>query len=280
MKQAWLHRAKLRRELAAENSALGGAGGTAMHHFIDIKSKALSAVWHVLEVRELAEDSGTVQVVAALEKSIHSFRVLVPRRVIVEVDVSTSWSHPDAVELFNRVLPRHRPAGRLYEVEIPSGVEGERRLNELGMTEGVCNIYEAHVSRVDKFIEVVGCCTTVKTSLHLKNARGRPAAQRDVFSLDELDGGATGTYLNGGQDRSAFVFHATADTRGVLAFVDRQRHTALVVVVQPSAAARPVINWEGHRRFGIFFSRRCATPVAEHEAGVAAPRKAAEGARG
>lgn len=260
-RQTWLHRSKLRKEMAASlPDSLGHDGGELVasdllsastqggSHFIDLKSRALSSNWQVLEVRDAPEELGAVTAVVALGSSVHLLRVLVPRRVIVDVapdgcDETVRRLHEGSLEVANRILPRNQAAGRLFQVDVPPGVDGDRCLNELSITEGVRKIYESNISRVDSFIESVGCCASVRSQAHLLNSRRRPPAQRECFHTEEMDSTSTTGYLAKVAGRCAFVFHVSADTRGVVALVDEQTHTATVVFVQPAAAAKPSINW-------------------------------------
>ncbi|EPY40246.1 hypothetical protein AGDE_03682 [Angomonas deanei] len=252
----WLHRANLRRELAAvtdsgvaerQDTLLQSSGtNTLTSHFIDVKSRALHSMWQVLEVRELPEDEGMLQVVAVLERRLHTFRVHVPRTVVINAE------HGDVVlprgckkvELVNHILPRHATPGRIFQVELPSGAEGEKMLNELSVNESIRDIYEAHFSRTDRFIELAGCCLNVNSELHLRNARQRPPHLRDTFHLTELEmASSSGNYLNRLENRTAFIYQAAMDTRGVVAFVNRETNEALIVFVQPTGAARPALNF-------------------------------------
>ncbi|KAG5467022.1 hypothetical protein LSCM1_01201 [Leishmania martiniquensis] len=261
-KEEWLQRARLRKELALENNfskvVLGEEGGgvaslgpavahdvTGVNsHFIDLKSRALATVWNVLEVRENEESPGTLQVLAVLEHSLYSFRVQVGRTVIVDVDPTLHLEPHDAAEVSGRVLPRRATAGRLYEVEIPPGEEGERRINELHVREGVRQIYEEHRSRVDKFVEQLGCCVSVDAVRHLRNARRRPPSQRELFSIDEMNMHSCTNYLGrGAAEREVFIFHAVTEQRGMIGVVYAQTHSAFVVFIQPAEAARPAVNW-------------------------------------
>ncbi|CBZ30989.1 DNA polymerase epsilon catalytic subunit,putative [Leishmania mexicana MHOM/GT/2001/U1103] len=263
-KDAWLQRARLRRELALENGlsevALGGenSGAAAFglattpdvagmnSHFIDLKSRALATVWNVLEVRENEESPGTVQVLAALEHSLYSFRVQVRRTVLVDADPALGLQAFDATEVSGRVLPRRAAAGRLYQIDVPPGEEGERCLNELQVMEGVRQIYEKHRTRVDTFVEQLGCCVSVDSARHLRNARRRPPSQRELFGIDEMNMHTYTNYLSrGAGDRAVFVFHAVTEQRGLIAAVYPQTSTAFVVFIQPAEAAKPVINWGG-----------------------------------
>ncbi|KAK7200869.1 DNA polymerase epsilon catalytic subunit [Novymonas esmeraldas] len=266
-KDAWLQRARLRKELALENglserhragdgggvsggealavapaAALGAAGVNS--HFIDLKSRALATVWNVLEVRESEEDPGTVHVLAALDHSLCSFRVEVRRTVVVDADPGLRLHAFGAAEVSARVLPRHVAAGRLHQVDLPPSDEGERRLNELRMTEGVRHIYEDHRSRVDTFVEQLGCCAAVDAVRHLRNVRRRPPSQRELFGLEEMEMHPHASYLaRGVADRAVFIFHAVTEQRGVVAVVSPQTASALAVFVQPAEAAKPVIPW-------------------------------------
>ncbi|KAI5689504.1 DNA polymerase family B [Leishmania braziliensis] len=261
-KDTWLQRARLRKELALENdlSEIGPGGedsGTVFSgvasapdvtgvnsHFIDLKSRALATVWNVLEVRENEESPGILQVLAALGHSLHSFRVQVRRTVIVDADPALSLEGLDAAEVSGRVLPRRAAAGRVYQVDVPPGEEGERRLNELHVMESVHQIYEEHRSRVDTFVEQLGCCVSVDSVRHLHNARRRPPSQREIFGIDEMNMHAHTNYLScGATGRAVFVFHAVTEQRGLIAVVSPQTNTALVVFIQPAEAAKPVINW-------------------------------------
>ncbi|KAG5492322.1 hypothetical protein GH5_01239 [Leishmania sp. Ghana 2012 LV757] len=261
-KDAWLQRARLRKELALENGlgevTLGGESGGAASlglaaesdvarvnsHFIDLKSRALATVWNVLEVRENEESPGTVQVLAALEHSLYSFRVQVRRTVIVDADPALRLQGFDAAEVSGRVLPRSAAAGRLYEVDIPPGEEGERRLNELHVMEGVRQIYEEHRSRVETFVEQLGCCVSVDAARHLRNARRRPPSQRELFGIDEMNMHSYTNYLSrGAAERVVFIFHAVREQRGLIAVVYAQTNAAFVVFIQPAEAARPTVNW-------------------------------------
>ncbi|CCW61375.1 unnamed protein product [Phytomonas sp. EM1] len=255
-KQAWVHRARLRKELmqqgdeAAAQFSLDTAQRTRMGHFIDLKSRALSTMWNVLEVREQPDDQDTVLVLAALGSILCTFRVQVPRRVIVDMDPRApplSYEDGSVVEVSNRILPRNRPRGRQYQVTLQPGPAGERRLNEISITEGVRQLYEAHITRVDHLIETLGCCADVDTALYLENAKTRPPSQRDVFRLEELTMSSSTRYLDKLMERVVFIFHVAADTRGVLAFVNPQSGVATVVFVQPAAAAPPSVNWTALR---------------------------------
>ncbi|KPA86530.1 putative DNA polymerase epsilon catalytic subunit [Leptomonas pyrrhocoris] len=266
-RDAWLQRARLRKELALENgfgdvSLDGEASGAAAtvvsglnSHFIDLKSRALATTWNVMEVRETDEDPGVVQVLAALDQNLYSFRVQVQRTVLVDVDPTLRLHGFEAVELNGRVLPRHVVAGRLYQVAITPGEEGERRLNELRMMEGVRQIYEQHRSRTELFIEQLGCCASVDAGRHLRNARRRPPSQREMFGLEEMEMNSYSNYLGRGvADRTVFIFQAvTEQQRGLIAVVYPQTSSALVVFIQPAEAPKPSINWttvceEGARR--------------------------------
>ncbi|KPI86504.1 putative DNA polymerase epsilon catalytic subunit [Leptomonas seymouri] len=265
-KSTWLQRARLRKELALENglndapwdSDASGAARVAAadaktadmtsginSHFIDLKSRALAAMWSVMEVRETGEDPGVVQVIAALEQNLYSFRVQVPRRVILDVDPALQLHGFEATELNGRVLPRHVTPGRVYQVTILPGEAGERQLNELRMMEGVRQIYEQHRSLKDVFIEQLGCCSSVDSDRHLRNARRRPPSQREIFGLEELEMNSFSNYLSRGvSDRTVFVFHAvTEQQRGLVAVVHPQTSSALVIFIQPAEAAKPAINW-------------------------------------
>lgn len=276
-KDTWLQRARLRKELALENGvsddALGGersgasgvtsgadarlhgavagisATGNASginSHFIDLKSRALASTWNIMELRETEEDPGVVQVLAALDQSLFSFRVQVQRTVVVDVDPGLRLYNFEATELNGRVLPRHIVAGRLYQVAVPPGEDGERRLNELRMLEGVRHIYEQHRSRSDVLMEQLGCCATVDAARHLRNARRRPPSQREMFGLEEMEATPFTNYLSRGlANRTVFVFQAVTEQqqRGLIAVVSPQTSSALVVFVQPAEAAKPSINW-------------------------------------
>lgn len=267
-RDTWLQRARLRKELALENGLSdaaadgevtdGGGDGAGVRakakagamsginsHFIDVKSRALATVWNVLEVRESEEDPGVVQVLAALDQNLYTFRVQVPRSVVVDVDPGLRLHGIEATEVSGRVLPRHVAAGRVYQVVLPPGEDGERRLNTLRMMEGVRQIYEQHRTRTDQFIEHLGCCATVDSGRHLHNARHRPPSQREMFALDEMEMNSHVNYLGRGvADRTVFVFQAvTEQQRGLLAVVYPQTNAALVVFIQPAEAAKPSINW-------------------------------------
>lgn len=291
-RDAWLQRARLRKELALENglgdeggdeaagpAASGTAGVAGVNsHFIDLKSRALAAVWNVLEVRASDESSpGTVQVLAALEHSLCTFRVQVPRTVVVDTDPRLRLSDFEATEVNGRVLPRHAAAGRVCEVSVPPGEEGERQLNALRMMEGVRHIYEAHRSLTETFVEQLGCCASVDAARHLRNARRRPPSKRELFALDEMEMNAYSNYLSRGvADRTVFIFHAVTEQRGLVAVVYPQTNTALVVFVQPAEAAKPVISWatlceESARRLN---ATRPPTPI-QVTAEVAVDQRAA-----
>ncbi|KAG5492856.1 hypothetical protein JKF63_01436 [Porcisia hertigi] len=261
-KDTWLQRARLRKELALENglgeitltAESSGAGSrgpatvssvTGMNsHFIDLKSRALATVWNVLEVRENEEIPGTVQVLAALEHSLCSFRVQMRRTVIVDSDPALRMEGFDAAEISGRVLPRHRVAGRIHQVDIPPGDEGERRLSDLRVLEGVRHIYEDHRSRVDIFVEQLGCCVSVDSARHLRNVRLRPPSKRELFDTDEMNMHPYTNYLSRGVvERSVFIFHVVTEQRGLIAVVYPQTNAAFVVFIQPAEAAKPVINW-------------------------------------
>jgi DNA polymerase epsilon subunit 1 len=263
-KDTWLQRARLRKELALEsglndvsldNTATAGATGLPKKpgevsaginsHFIDLKSRALSTMWNVIEVRETEEDPGVVQVLAALDQNLYSFRVQVQRNVVVDVDPTLRLREFEATELSGRVLPRHVAAGRVYQVPLPPGEDGERRLNALRMMEGVRQIYEHHLTRTNLFIEQLGCCVSVDSGRHLRNARRRPPSQREVFGIDEMEMNSYSNYLGRGvADRSVFVFQAaTEQQRGLIAVVYPQTNSAFVVFIQPAEAAKPSINW-------------------------------------
>ncbi|ESL12213.1 DNA polymerase epsilon catalytic subunit [Trypanosoma rangeli SC58] len=242
-KASWTHRAKLRCEMLADASDSLSVDGTAIsNHFIDVKTKALSATWHIMEVRPDNEETGMVTVITALEKKLQTFRCVVPRRVIV--DANAQFQFPGAKGLSNaRVLPRGRLATNLQQIDIPPGVEGERMLNELQTSrEDVRAVYENHITRTDAFVEKIGCCANVIADLHLRNTRRRPS-MRDVFELEELDSTVSGNYLQNSTDRYVFVFHVTSDTRGLLGVVNHHAKTAVVVIVQSASAPIPTINW-------------------------------------
>ncbi|KAH9601635.1 DNA polymerase epsilon [Trypanosoma melophagium] len=246
-KQAWIHRAKLRREMISDsnNNQLSSEGGVPMsNHFFDVKSKALSTTWHILEVRPEKEDTGMVTIIAALEKTLYTFRCTVTRHVIV--DAEPQFNAPTAKVLNNgRVLPRGRNAKRLLEVEIPPGKEGERMLNELLCArEDVLALYENHITREETIIEKIGCCAMVKADAHLNNTQRRSSIRGDVFEMQELESVTTTNYLQNCNDRFVFVFHASSDTRGMLGVVNRLSKTAVVIIVQPASAHIPSINWE------------------------------------
>ncbi|CCW68940.1 unnamed protein product [Phytomonas sp. Hart1] len=259
-KQAWIHRAKLRKELmgqgdgAATQFSLDTAQRTRTGHFIDLRSRALSSMWNILEVREQSDDQDTVLVLAALGGIICTFRVQVPRRVIVDMDPRApvlSFDDGSAVEVSNRILPRNRPGGRQYQVNLQSGPTGERRLNEICITEGVRQVYEAHITRMDHLIETLGCCVDVDTALYLENSKTCPPSQRDVFRIEELNMSSSTQYLDKLVERVVFVFHAASDTRGIIAFVNRLGNAATVVFVQPVAAAPPSLNWTALREEAV-----------------------------
>ncbi|RNF25902.1 DNA polymerase epsilon catalytic subunit A [Trypanosoma conorhini] len=242
-KESWTHRAKLRREMVADaTDVLPGDGTAVNNHFIDVKSKALSATWHIMEVRPDKEELGTVTVIAALEKTLYTFRCFVPRRVIVDADAQ--FQFPAAKGLNNaRVLPRGRLATNLQQIELSPGVEGERMLNELQTSrEDVRAVYESHITRTETFVAQIGCCANVIADLHLHRARLH-LSMRDVFAMEELDSTVSGNYLQNSMDRYVFVFHVASDTRGLLGVVNHHAKTAVVVVVQPASAPIPTINW-------------------------------------
>ncbi|EPY23237.1 DNA polymerase epsilon catalytic subunit [Strigomonas culicis] len=253
-RQQWIHRAQLRKQLAAGDEELpqasgvmGGAnpqaGNALSSHFIDLKSRALSSTWHVLEVRQSVEDPGMLLVIAALEKNLCVYRVEVPRHVIV--NASKSLELPPSiqvVELASRVLPRHQSAERLFQVEIPPGQEGEQLLNELSIDENVRQIYEAHLTREEQFIESVGCCLNVRSQVHVANSKRRPPHLRDVFHMSELETAGSSNYAGSLPDRCVFLYHSIQDTRGLVALISRRTNEALLVFIQPAAAARPSVN--------------------------------------
>ncbi|KAF8298815.1 putative DNA polymerase epsilon catalytic subunit [Trypanosoma cruzi] len=242
-RDAWTHRAKLRREMLLDaNDTLLVDGTAVSNHFIDIKSKALTATWHILEVRSDKEETGMVTVIAALEKTLHTFRCVVPRRVIV--DATLQFQAPGAKGLNNaRILPRGRLATNLQQIDIPPGSKGERVLNALLSTrEDVLAVYENHITRSDTFVEKIGCCANVIADVHLRGSRRRPS-MRDVFELEELESTASSNYLQNSTDRFVFIFHVAFDTRGLLGVVNHHAKTAVVVTVQPVSAPIPTINW-------------------------------------
>ncbi|KEG13670.1 putative DNA polymerase epsilon catalytic subunit [Trypanosoma grayi] len=242
-KEAWTHRAKLRREMAVDaNDSTPADGPAVSSHFIDVKSKALSAMWHIMEVRPEREGSGMVVVIAALDKTLYTFRCAVPQNVIVDADMQFQIAGAKPLKS-GRVLPRGRSAVNLLQVEIPPGRDGEHMLNEmLSAREDVHAVYEHYITRTETLIEKIGCCATVRTDVHLRNARRRPSL-RDVFDMEELDSVVSTNYLSNSTDRFAFVFHAASDTRGLLGVVNRHANTAVVVFVQPASAQVPVVNW-------------------------------------
>ncbi|EAN76998.1 DNA polymerase epsilon catalytic subunit, putative [Trypanosoma brucei brucei TREU927] len=241
-KQAWTRRATLRRQMMKESELLTADGQPTSSHFIDVKTKALSTTWHIMEIRTDKADDGTVAVIAALDKTLYTFRCIVPRRIVVDADHNAFL--PSAKPVTNAlVLPRSRSSTNLLHVDLPPGREGERMLNGL-LTgrEDVHMVYEDHITRAEVMIEKIGCCANVLVDDYLRNARQRPYA-RGTFSVDELTSVPTGNYLQNSSNRFVFLFHVASDTRGIIGLVNHFDHTAFVAIIQPASAPAPTINW-------------------------------------
>ncbi|CCD15631.1 unnamed protein product, partial [Trypanosoma congolense IL3000] len=242
-KQAWIHRAKLRREVMKEDVFLNADGKLASTHFIDVRAKSLSATWQIIEIRPERADSDTVSVIAVLDKTLYTFQCIVTRRIIVDADPVADIPCASPVTTAH-VLPRNRTPVKLLHVDLPPGQKGERMLNELRKgREDVYAVYEDNVTRTEIMVERVGCCANVIVDDHLRNARRRPHL-RGTFSVDELESVSAANYMQNFSDRFVFIFHVTSDTRGIVGVVNHYNHTALIVVVQPSSAPVPLLDWK------------------------------------
>eukprot|EP00796_Vickermania_ingenoplastis_P006140 gene6140-4420_t len=249
-KNSWLHRAQLRKELMKSRASNGGQGDgipTASpaldSHFIDLTSRAITLPWHIVEIRSPKDDSDLLSVIALLERKLHTFSVRVPRHIVVDFD--PTYNPPDrAVHLKNAVLPRRKKGGKVCQVPIPSGKEGDKLLSDLRICEGVRNIYEAHIDREARLIEKVGCCLQVDGPLHIENSKRLNGSHRDLFNLEELNSISSSTYMKNMTDRSVFIFHAASDARGILCLVNHQTANAMVIFIQAATVSRPSVDWQ------------------------------------
>uniref|UniRef100_G0U2Z2 DNA polymerase epsilon catalytic subunit n=1 Tax=Trypanosoma vivax (strain Y486) TaxID=1055687 RepID=G0U2Z2_TRYVY len=242
-KQAWIHRSKLRREMAIPTDDSPPADEQGMRiHTIDVKSKALSSTWHIMEIRPEKDDSGVVTVIVVLDGALYTFQCTVTRRVFVDAEPTCQIPFSTHIK-DGRVLPRNRSAVHLLQVDLPPGVEGERMLNELLRTrEDVHAVYESHITRTETMIERVGCCAAVMANKHILNSSRRPNT-RGLFDMEELESVTSTQYLKNATGRFVFVFHVVSDTRGLIGVANHLEHKALVVIIQPASATAPPINW-------------------------------------
>lgn len=245
-KQGWIHRAKLRRELGLTSSTDDSASVSIQSLFVDQTARAMALPWHIIEVRPPKEDSDLLTVVVALEKTLHSFQVRVPRYVVVDVDAGFSLSALGVekyTRLNNAVLPRRQLAGEVYQVFLSPGIAGDKTLNELSIQEGVRGIYEAHITQEMRLVEQIGCCAQVNSALHIENSQRLPPSQRDIFHFDEFYPISSTSYLTNSANRSVYIYHVVADARGLICLVNQTSSNAVAVFVQGASVSRPNVNW-------------------------------------
>ena len=243
-RERWIHRARLRQEIAVGNESSTKQQPQQMAgNFIDTKSKALTLTWHILEVRAMPETPNCVRLFVLLDKIVYVFRCLVDRTVIVNLDPS-SPGIPNARPVVGRVLPRHTTPGTVVEVTVnnekDSGDAFVERL--LYLREDVRGVFEHKLSLVDRFVMDVGPVVAVREKAHLANTRSRPASQRDIFTIPELEPLTSAAYLPA-TPSYVFIYHASLDTRGILCAAFKQTGKVHVVVIQPAAAVRPNLQW-------------------------------------
>lgn len=253
MKDQWLHRAKLRKDILGDQRRVTNPADTPQvvtssidGHLVDAKSKALSLPWHILEVREANDASNTVKVFAVLDRNLFQFRCAVERVVVVDAEPS---AFPDRKQLTGKVLPRHASHVALFEVTLGDTRKdnGDDALEQLKyLRDDVHNVYEGELSSVDRFVLHSGCVATVRASLHLQSLRDRHGAQKDLFQLSEFDISSSHPYLTNSAvslGNSLFVYHVGTDTRGILALIHQDSGTGVVVLVQPAQAQRVAFQW-------------------------------------
>lgn len=259
-KAIWAERAKLRKEIFGQADAAtasapkdnndGGdddnserrpektANVTIDNMMIDTRSKALTTAWQILEVRPVSYRNDLVTVFALLDRTLHTFTVHVDNVVVIDADPTlTAGQIPFGKPVSGRVLPRRVEAGQLYELTIP-GSQGTDFLEKLQTSrEDIRTVYESHIPATSRLITQVGAVVSVDRKLHLSRNH-----RRGEFSLNELDASSNARYLFPNIPH-VFIYHATADVRGIMAAVYRAANEALVVIVQPAAAQRPNLPW-------------------------------------
>lgn len=173
--------------------------------------------WEVIQIVPIDQD-GHYNLWAMIGDELQKIKLEIPRIFYVnqrtpapacdDATTKVSWKK------VHRILPRSRPTYHLYQYTVPEQVFRDNRLGMLVdlAAPDIEGIYETQMSLEFRALMQLGCSCAVQRSEARKIASLPPGAQRETFSLRQLEQRSQihQPYLkDGGHLRQIFMYHHT-----------------------------------------------------------------------